>query len=357
MRIGLICKFTVFIGLLWTASGYAASFDCKKAYSPTEKMVCDSSTLSNLDNQMAALYSKAKSEATDADALRQIQLAWIVKTRGCRDEFCLEQLYKQRIGELTQTESVEIKRDSAPVMSVQNDDVGQHLIPEDQPSKVNEAKANEENAASKNLSPLITTILGALTGIAVIPIVLVIFGYPIFWVLLFLGYRKRFKKSVPEVSGNRFVRIVDFKFLILVIAGFISALIPLLGMFVAPFLAKMAAIREAGVAYDAQKDLIEIPAGGQSPNSVAEQINPFFWLSKHLKRVQIPASQISRISALTHSTTTTDYAEAAGGWRSRTKYSYVLFISTAIGEWSITFSDYQKYSAASALISDVAGLG
>ena len=119
----------------------------------------------------------------------------------------------------------------------------------------------------------------------------------------------------------------------------------------------MAAMREAGVAYDAQKDLIEIPAGGQSPNSVAEQINPFFWLSKHLKRVQIPASQISRISALTHSTTTTDYAEAAGGWRSRTKYSYVLFISTAIGEWSITFSDYQKYSAASALISDVAGLG
>ena len=275
MRIGLIYKFTVALGLLWTASGYAASFDCKKALSPAEKMVCDSSTLSNLDNQMAALYSKAKSEATDADALRQIQLAWIVKTRGCRDESCLEQLYKQRIGELAQTESAEIKRDSAPVMSAQNNDVGQHPIPEDQPSKVNEAKANEENTASKNSSPLITTILGTLTEIAVIPIILVIIGYPIFWVLLFLRYRKRFKKSVPEVSGNRFVRIVDFRFLILVIAGFICALIPFLGIVIAPFLAKLAAVREAGVAYDAQKDLIEIPAGGQSPNSVAEQINLF----------------------------------------------------------------------------------
>ena len=49
---------------------FAASFDCSKARTKTEKAICDDPILSNLDEDMAAAYSKA-SETYGPDLVRK----------------------------------------------------------------------------------------------------------------------------------------------------------------------------------------------------------------------------------------------------------------------------------------------
>jgi uncharacterized protein len=79
-----------------------ASFDCKKARSPTEKMICSSPNLSTLDAQLAEAYKKAKKELTTAVGIRiaRDQLSWLKLRDRCTDAECLEQTYNARINEL-----------------------------------------------------------------------------------------------------------------------------------------------------------------------------------------------------------------------------------------------------------------
>ena len=42
------------------AHGNAASFDCAKASSPTEKMICQNPNISKLDDRLSAAYKEAK---------------------------------------------------------------------------------------------------------------------------------------------------------------------------------------------------------------------------------------------------------------------------------------------------------
>jgi len=89
------------VGLLISSNLYAVSFDCSKASNPSEKMVCGSPLLSTLDDQMFALYSKAKAINPNPESLKKDQMVWIKQMRTCGNEQCMEQLYKQRIAELS----------------------------------------------------------------------------------------------------------------------------------------------------------------------------------------------------------------------------------------------------------------
>ena len=97
-----------FLGFIYILSStligshsFAASFDCSKASQTSEKIICGSPTLSTLDSQMASVYSKARSESSNPDALKQDQISWIKQVRACSNEQCIEQLYKQRIADLS----------------------------------------------------------------------------------------------------------------------------------------------------------------------------------------------------------------------------------------------------------------
>jgi uncharacterized protein len=81
----------------------AASFDCNKASSANEKIICNSPNLSNLDDQLSTDYKKTKKNSTNVDELKKEQLAFIKKTRTCDNEDCLTSLYKTRIAELNNT--------------------------------------------------------------------------------------------------------------------------------------------------------------------------------------------------------------------------------------------------------------
>lgn len=90
---------------LTAGAALGASFDCKKATTPVELLVCSSPDLSQLDDQLSVDYRRAR-QAAASDAVRasllQGQRDW-VKQRNtiCHDAQCLMLTYQQRIRDLT----------------------------------------------------------------------------------------------------------------------------------------------------------------------------------------------------------------------------------------------------------------
>jgi uncharacterized protein YecT (DUF1311 family) len=79
----------------------AASFDCDKARTEIEKMICADADLSKLDDVMARAYISAKVKA--GDELRAQQRQWL-KDRDLNcvmDTVCLGDSYRERIQQLT----------------------------------------------------------------------------------------------------------------------------------------------------------------------------------------------------------------------------------------------------------------
>jgi glucose/arabinose dehydrogenase/uncharacterized protein len=80
------------------APARAASFDCSKAQTPTEKLVCTDETLSRLDEQLADAYRTAQKRAESRIALRDAQRTWLKTRRDvCTDAACLRAAYLARI--------------------------------------------------------------------------------------------------------------------------------------------------------------------------------------------------------------------------------------------------------------------
>lgn len=81
----------------------AASFDCTKAASKIEKMICNNQELSDLDSRMAQAYKDALS-VYDYYAGLQVtreQKNWLSHTRHrCNDDACLKSTYLSRIEKL-----------------------------------------------------------------------------------------------------------------------------------------------------------------------------------------------------------------------------------------------------------------
>lgn len=79
--------------LLMPVLAHTASFDCKKASTSIERMICANPQLSNLDSQLSVVYEFESS----IESVRTGQRAWLVHRNHCQDEACLTQQYQQRI--------------------------------------------------------------------------------------------------------------------------------------------------------------------------------------------------------------------------------------------------------------------
>lgn len=89
--------------ILFGTAAHAASFDCKKALAPTEKIICGSSDLSELDSKLSQMYQKLydASGPVARDKLLIGQRSWVRYVRvGCEDEECLTVAYEDRIDQL-----------------------------------------------------------------------------------------------------------------------------------------------------------------------------------------------------------------------------------------------------------------
>ncbi|WP_232786651.1 lysozyme inhibitor LprI family protein [Achromobacter sp. DH1f] len=97
---------TLGLATLWTGA-QAASFDCNKAVSTTERLICSDAETSALDGKLQGAYETAQA-ATDAygkKALAKEQRNWIKYARDmCQDIACLQQAYTARIAMLARNE-------------------------------------------------------------------------------------------------------------------------------------------------------------------------------------------------------------------------------------------------------------
>lgn len=97
------------------SSAYAASFDCSKARSKSERLICGDPQLSAMDDQLAAL---AKAGKRRSDKPRQYQRAlddaWLVRQQ-CQEVACVELWYRQRLAVLSHGgEALAAPADTAP---------------------------------------------------------------------------------------------------------------------------------------------------------------------------------------------------------------------------------------------------
>lgn len=79
----------------------AAGFDCTKAATAQEKMICSSQELSALDSALTDIYQKRLAETSDPRSLKAEQRNWIRNIRDrCADISCLRSSYGERLQQL-----------------------------------------------------------------------------------------------------------------------------------------------------------------------------------------------------------------------------------------------------------------
>lgn len=74
----------------------AASFDCAKAATNVEKLVCKTPGLSKADEELSAVYKQAVAVALIADFVKKEQRGWIARRNKCPSAQCLAEEYETR---------------------------------------------------------------------------------------------------------------------------------------------------------------------------------------------------------------------------------------------------------------------
>jgi uncharacterized protein len=90
----------VFVILSSPLAGHAASFDCTKAASQVEKLICAEDELSRLDDELAAAYRAVSGDPGAADQVRRDQRQWLAVRNACRDRACIKSAYDRRLADL-----------------------------------------------------------------------------------------------------------------------------------------------------------------------------------------------------------------------------------------------------------------
>lgn len=100
MQLNII--FSGLIGMGIFLNTYAASFDCNKATTLVESLICSDDRLSQLDDSLDESYKKTISNSTQKTKLKSEQLSWMKSVRNkCKNYECLATSYEERINALT----------------------------------------------------------------------------------------------------------------------------------------------------------------------------------------------------------------------------------------------------------------
>ena len=101
--------YLLFLGMALSLSSSAASFDCQKAQSEVEKIICSNKGLSNADEYLSSLYSKVKTQVKHPEILTKNQMEWLKKRDKCgSDIMCLRNNYEGRYFQLNHWPETEI---------------------------------------------------------------------------------------------------------------------------------------------------------------------------------------------------------------------------------------------------------
>jgi uncharacterized protein len=80
---------------------HSAGFDCAKAKTKIDKLICSDARLSEADEKLSALYKEVLAKSPVPEDTRQQQLEWVKQSRNtCKAADCLEQAYTSRTSDL-----------------------------------------------------------------------------------------------------------------------------------------------------------------------------------------------------------------------------------------------------------------
>ncbi|WP_439671216.1 Lysozyme inhibitor LprI N-terminal domain-containing protein [Cupriavidus necator] len=86
---------------LSTAAFAGPGFDCAKASSNVEKMICADQTLSDADSVVSDMYKEVLSTAGNPNHVKQEQRQWLTKVRNaCKTPDCLAKAYDMQYNKL-----------------------------------------------------------------------------------------------------------------------------------------------------------------------------------------------------------------------------------------------------------------
>lgn len=94
--------------LLWmglVTPGLAASFDCAKANTKVEHIICDNPEISKLDEALAQSYKDVLQNASKANAIKQAQKQWLKQRNGCGDADCVRRAYEMQLQAITSSDN------------------------------------------------------------------------------------------------------------------------------------------------------------------------------------------------------------------------------------------------------------
>lgn len=95
-RVALI----VLVSQALMSTAHAASFNCAKASTNIEKMICGNAELSKLDEELNAAYKIVLQDEKRENTIKQAQKLWIKERNSCLDIICLKGTYSARTAQL-----------------------------------------------------------------------------------------------------------------------------------------------------------------------------------------------------------------------------------------------------------------
>lgn len=101
MKHAVLLASALLLPTAFTVTVHAASFDCAKAGTFVEHLICADQNLSTLDDGLSNFYRQALASSPRPDALRSAQRAWLREVRNaCTSVQCLTQAYQARLDDL-----------------------------------------------------------------------------------------------------------------------------------------------------------------------------------------------------------------------------------------------------------------
>ena len=97
-------------GLVMTMTAQAASFDCAKAGTKVEYLICDTPAISKLDDELNAAYKAALQNQPQENAIKQAQKQWVKERNSCSDVACVAQAYEARLQGLSSASEESISK-------------------------------------------------------------------------------------------------------------------------------------------------------------------------------------------------------------------------------------------------------
>jgi hypothetical protein len=86
-----------------TTTSFAPSFDCSKARSDAEHLICSDPQLASDDVELAAIFARAKAAVVDQTAFRErVRQQWNYREQNCHDRKCVLRWYADQKAALSQ---------------------------------------------------------------------------------------------------------------------------------------------------------------------------------------------------------------------------------------------------------------